>query len=293
VNGGYLETMTFPSTNEKIRGKGPKFFDHFSQARLFIESLTSWEKQHLIDAGKVELGSVMDYGVKERMIEFFSNIDYDLATQVAQAIGVPPLPRMDLVLSPFLSPELSQNSSEYNTTDTRKVAFLIADGFNYNQINMLTTALASSGAIPLIVSTHIGNISSQTGPTVIAQYSFLTTKSVKFDAVVLVGGANSINSLKLLGDAREFVSQAFKHLKPIAALDEGIDFIRQLNLNVKLVANGGNFRVDQGVITAQNLPNDQLGPVSSTSSTSSFGYALWKAIASHRFYFRNISSIAA
>jgi len=185
-------------TNKKIRGKGPKFFDHFSQARMFFESLTSWEKQHLIDAGKFELGNVVDFGVKQRMIEFFSNIDNDLATQVAQAIGVPPLPRKHLS-SPMISPSVSQNISNYNTTETRRVAFLIAEGFNYDQLNTLVSSVLSSGAVPIIVSTRIGNITSRQGSKMMAQNSFLTTKSVKFDAVILVGGNNSINSLKIVG----------------------------------------------------------------------------------------------
>jgi len=96
-----------------------------------------------------------------------------------------------------------------------------------------------------------------------------------------------------LGDAREFVSQAFKHYKPIAALDEGVDFIRELNLNVNLVSNSGEIQEDLGVITAQNLGNDKIGTVSCLSSKSSFGYALWQAIASHRFYLRNVLPIAA
>ena len=48
------------------------------------------EKQHLIDAARFELGRVESPVVRQRMVAMFDLVDRELATRVAERIGVLP-----------------------------------------------------------------------------------------------------------------------------------------------------------------------------------------------------------
>src|SRR5690606_26807663 len=73
---------------KKVRARSKSFFDHFSQARLFFNSQSDPEKNHLIDAFSFELGKVKTVAVRQRMIGILSLIDKGLASEVAYALGL-------------------------------------------------------------------------------------------------------------------------------------------------------------------------------------------------------------
>ena len=85
--GGYV---TYPARVEgyKIRTRSKSFLDHFSQARLFFNSQSDPEKNHLIAALSFELGKVKTIAVRERMLGILSLIDKSMAAQVAGALGL-------------------------------------------------------------------------------------------------------------------------------------------------------------------------------------------------------------
>ena len=87
-------------------------------------------------------------------------------------------------------------------------------------------ALADEGAMLQTVATRGGEIKSASGKTVTADHSFLTAASVLFDAVFVPGGAKSVETLGGEPDAYQFVDEAFRHCKAIAATGEGVDFVK-------------------------------------------------------------------
>ncbi|GGE22288.1 hypothetical protein GCM10007275_16690 [Jeotgalicoccus coquinae] len=73
----------------KIQARSDSFKDHFSQAKLFLNSLSKDEKQHLYDAFSFELGKC-DMEIRELAINnLLNNIDRDLTEYVADHVGVP------------------------------------------------------------------------------------------------------------------------------------------------------------------------------------------------------------
>jgi catalase len=56
--------------------------------------------------------------------------------------------------------------------------------------------------------------------------TFLTSASVLFDAIYVPGGAESVETLKMQGDAVHFINEAFKHCKPIVAIAEGVELLK-------------------------------------------------------------------
>src|SRR5688572_3720506 len=80
----FAEKLTGP----KVRARGEKFFDHFSQARLFYQSQTAIEKDHIVSAFRFELGKVEVPDIRERMVTILNEIDSQLAERVASGLGL-------------------------------------------------------------------------------------------------------------------------------------------------------------------------------------------------------------
>ena len=271
--GGFI---TYPERIEgvKSRMRGEKFQEHFKQAQLFFNSMSAVEQLHITNAAIFELGHVDDIGVRQRMVGRFNNIDHQLAVNVAQAIGVPPPTKPGLANDGQTSPCLSQLNTAFDSISGRKVAILAADGYDQAQMAVLTLAIKAQGAVAQVVSTRKGTIysSSHKGskdpsqPTeskqetmdssaIDAPWSIFTSKSVLFDATIIVGGQQSVDTLSQYGEAGTWVAETFKHHKAILAIDAGITLLQLANIdrlaNVKLAtaADADSPVLSQGVVT--------------------------------------------
>jgi len=87
AEGGYT---SYPKRIDarKVRARSKSFFDHFSQARLFFNSQSDPEKNHITDALSFELGKVKTVAIRERMLGLLALIDKELAAGVAYALGL-------------------------------------------------------------------------------------------------------------------------------------------------------------------------------------------------------------
>jgi catalase len=89
--------VSFPEPMEpdshKVRGKPERFADHYSQATLFWNSQTAVEKTHIVKAFRFELSRVQTPAVRERMVSGLMNVAPELATAVAEGLGISPMPK--------------------------------------------------------------------------------------------------------------------------------------------------------------------------------------------------------
>ncbi len=193
---------------------------------------------------------------------------------MAPSIGVRPPSHSVAVNHGRSSLALSQLSMVPDTVVSRKVAVLVADGFNSDQYRTIVDALRTRSALHVVVSTRKGFIYSSLIPpehrgveqeaprrtdpdseVVEAQFTVHTCRSVHFDAVVILGGHDSMAALSELGETVGFVTEAFKHHKAILAADDGVQLLRHAHLctlvNLQVVSSKGNttMHVDQGVVT--------------------------------------------
>jgi catalase len=240
---------SFPEIIEgaKVRARSEKFFDHFSQATLFFQSQSEPEKDHLVEALRFELGKVERSAIRERMLVLLSHVDATLAARVAEGLGLPAAPKPVLPLNRSIpadgdpsryeprapagttigrSAALSMEKSRKDTASTRKVAILAADGADGGSLSLVMDAAHAAGAIPRIVAPRLGPLTDSTGREWQVEHSLLTSSSVLFDAVYVPGGIASIAALRDERDALEFVTEAYRHCKAIAANGEGIELLR-------------------------------------------------------------------
>lgn len=272
-----IEEGGFASFNEridaqKVRERSESFSDHFSQATLFFNSQTPVEQGHIIKALRFELGKVETEAIRSRTLGLLSQIDTKLAAKVAEGLGmeVPKSPekpmnhgvganaddkqepktvkQQQIKASDALS--MLKNKTITNTIATRQVAFLCNEGVSSESVNDMKSALEKAGAQVKIIAPHLGTIASSEGKAIPVDQSYLIAASVLFDAVFVPAG-KGIAALKDNKDVAEFINDAFKHCKFIAAEGEGLEVLA----NTNAMKDGKN--ADAGVLTSSQ-PDKKL-----------------------------------
>ena len=218
----------------KIRQRSESFSDHFSQARLFFNSMSKHEQEHIIAAYSFELGKVERENIRARQVnEILANIDLQLAARVAENLGLP-APKAGTVaqrkVSVTQSPALSQANLLAGNIKTRKVAILAANGVDAQAIDALKQALAAEGAHAKLLGPTSAPVKAADGTLLAVDGSMEGLPSVAFDAVFVPGGAASIKALSGDGVALHYLLEAYKHLKAIALHGEAKELLDVLHL---------------------------------------------------------------
>lgn len=243
-----------------IQARSESFNDHFSQARLFWNSMSPPEKQHIIDAFSFEVGKVNSRDVRQQVVDMFVHVDKVMATKIADNLGVnrPTGEQSQVTAS---SPALSQENT-VRVPQTLRVAVLIGNDFNLPEVESTIKTLRRYGVDYRIVSEKFGTIRSSDGQKVRVNETFLTTSPVLFDSLYVVGGLAN-HQAKLNSDITNFINEAYKHYKPIGVATSGVPFF-----------NNSNAKPGPGIAFASNNPD--------------FGIEFVNIIAQQRFWDRDI-----
>ncbi|WP_433236469.1 catalase-related domain-containing protein [Streptosporangium sp. CA-135522] len=67
----------------------------YSRATLFGNSMSGWEKEHVVAAFRFELGKAAHAHVREGVIHDLDHVDHDLAVLVAEAVAAHRHPTRD------------------------------------------------------------------------------------------------------------------------------------------------------------------------------------------------------
>jgi len=210
----------------KIRQRASSFQDYYSQARMFWKSMSAVEAKHIVAAFAFELGHVETVEIRSRVIDQLNLVDHDLAARVAGELGLPVPGEQKVDDKMPASPALSQLRTATDSIETRKVAILAADGVDVRGVERLVEALRKRGAIPEVLApTAGGTLAGGSGGEIPVDRSFTSVASVLYDAVVVPCGPKAMETLGNDGYALHFVTEAYKHLKAVAAFGAGIDQI--------------------------------------------------------------------
>jgi catalase len=98
----------------------------------------------------------------------------------------------------------------------------------------------------------------------------------------MAGGRESVDTLRRNGTAVRYVTEAYKHAKPLGALGDGVELLREAPFDdVRLSDNG---LVDEsGVVTLANADGELDG----------FVEAFARAIEAHRHFDRALAAVPA
>ncbi|MBV4540296.1 catalase HPII [Pseudomonas vlassakiae] len=200
----------------KIRQRSESFGDHFSQARLFFQSMSPTEQQHIIKAYSFELGKVEREHIRARQVnEILANIDLKLAAAVAANLGLP-APKAGTVQVKgsqlAKSPALSQmNHPGVVGIKGRKIAVLVADGVDGTSVDKLVKALEARSARPMLLGPTSAPVKAADGKALAVGASMEGMPSIMFDGVVVPKGVDK--ALASSGLAKHFLLEGYKHLK--------------------------------------------------------------------------------
>lgn len=278
----------------KIRNRSNSFMDFFSQAKLFYNSQAEYEKKHIQNALKFELGKVDFDHVKERILFLLAQIDKSLANSVATGLGMTIPTKLDDPINMNLpadanpkdyqptkikmtiekSPALSM-ANTVKTAKTRKVAILAADGVDEKDLNLMMKNLKAQGVQAKIVAPHGGTIKSAAGGDIKVDFSLLSCDSVLFDALYLPGGKKSIDALAGNIKTFQFLNDSYKHCKPIALSGAALDLIPATDWADQVDPTDGTTKI-AGIILEKKA----------VSKTFTDKFVV--AIANHRFWEREM-----
>lgn len=255
--GGY-EHYPEKVEGRKIRARSKSFTDYFTQPRIFWNSMTPVEKQHLIQALSFQIGSCKLEFVRQNAVNLLVNVDKEMANIVADNVGVK-RPKGNHVPVSTKYPSLSIfNSPSY--AYTLRVGVLIGNGFNDREILNVFNELEQNGVFVYIVSEKLGTIIGANGTKLEVDKTFLTSSPYLLDSLYIVGGRSSFEK-KFVQDMAYYVDVAYTHYKPIGVASGAEMFLQP--------SEGNNLA---GVIFATDNPN--------------FSEQFIEAIATQRFWNR-------
>ena len=212
---------------QKERLRAESFSDHYSQARQFYISQTAVEQKHIQSALIFELSKVERPEIRSRVVSHLLNIDASLAQKVADGLRLKAMPAPAQAAKPTrtdLQPSnaLSMLKNAPKSFKGRKLGILVTDGADINLFNALVQAVKNEGATYEVIAPMIGGVQASDGSWIEAQQKINGGPSVLYDAVALVLSTPGANVLAQEATARDFVADAFAHLKFIAYTQAGL-----------------------------------------------------------------------
>ena len=224
---------------------------------MFFHSQTEIEQRHIVNALRFELGKCLVPAVRERVLFLLSQIDDDLAKQVAEGLGVGVPKKVEGYLNenygadadpkslqpkkftgePHDSPALSIVRSAKPGMKTAKVAILLADGYEEAAVKAISQAIKDAGGEAKIVAPHGGVVVGDKEGELPVDFSLPTVCSVLFDALYVAGGEACVETLEADTRALEFLEEAHKHCKAIAATDEAVELLNATRVAASIAAN--------------------------------------------------------
>lgn len=298
--GGYLEYAQ-KIEGIKQRAKSEKFKEHFKQAQLFYNSLSPVEKSHAMNAFGFELDHCDDPLVYENLAARLADIDLDLAQQVAELVGAK-VPQKEA------NPNHGQKAKGLSqlefpasqpTIASRRVAIMIADGYDSVAFAAVKAAVAAASAIPMIIGTKRSEVfaagqAREPGKGVRPDHHLEGFRSTMVDAIFVPGGRESIAALKKSGRALHWLREAFGHLKALGGTGEAVELFKvALQLPGVQLSAGGKAVESYGVVTVDHIvPESFSESFTIAKEAKNFVDQFFYQISQHRNWDRELDGLS-
>ena len=202
---------------EVIKARDDSFRDHFSQATAFYKSVSKVEQEHIINAFSFELSKVKREEIRQNVVDMFANVDMEMAEEIAKNVGARK-PNADRGFDPAGSkptkealkvrmPEFSQARTIFKP-DTLKVG-IYSDNDDTFDFKGLVEKIKACNAKAEIIQ---GNLK-DTKDGQMVKHRYETVHPVLVDALIVVVPKKP--SKEFSKNVGEFVSETFKHYKPL------------------------------------------------------------------------------
>ncbi|HHT4822130.1 TPA: catalase HPII [Enterobacter roggenkampii] len=266
---GGFESYQERIDGNKIRERSPSFGEYYAHPRLFWNSQTPIEQQHIIGGFSFELSKVVRTYIRERVVDQLAHIDVQLAQSVADNLGITLTDEQRNLAPPKevngvkKDPSLSLYAVPGGSIKGRVVAILLNDKTRASDVLGIMQALKTQGVHAKLLYSRMGEVTADDGSVLPVAATFAGAPSLTVDAVIVPGG--DLASLLTNGDAVYYLLEAYKHLKPIALSGDARQFKAQLK-----VADQG----EDGIVEGDNVDD-------------AFMTKLFDLLAAHRVWSRS------
>ena len=226
-------------TGDKRRTRPESFADHYSQAGQFYRSQSSVEQRHIIDAFTFELSKVERVDIRERMVANLRNVDADLATTIANQLGI--------TIMPPITPAAAQPNSSLPASISlsilangpatfagRKIGVIVTDGANATAWNNLRRIFTKEGATVEVIAATISGVNLDDGTLLPAKQMLGGGPSVLYDAVAVLASADGATTLAGHPAAKDFITDAHAHCKIIGHVPAAHDLLDAAGLSTMI-----------------------------------------------------------
>lgn len=203
-----------------VRALSPSFNDHWSQPRLFLNSLTPPEQQILVNAIRFETSNVKSPVVRQNIVTQLNRISNDLAVRVAAALAIEPPAPEPTFYHDNKTAGLNIFGVPLPTIATLTVGILAstANPASVQQAAALQERLSQSGVVASVVGESLAQ-------GISATYS--QSDASGFDGIVVAEGAEGLfqpflqNALFPLGRPGQILVDGYRWGKPVGAVGSG------------------------------------------------------------------------
>jgi catalase len=250
VDGGQQGFQSHAQTAgaSKSRARNPAFDDHFSQASLFWNSQPPVEREHIVAAFQRELWKVGSASIRERVVDNLAHVDARLARRVADGLGIAAVDARAAAGRAGYRDSRGKSAIQQAASlgvqatkpsiATRRVAVLVAPGVEVAALRVIQQALQEAKANCRVLAERIGAIATASGQQLVVEHTFCSLPSVLFDAVIVPGGVDSVESLARNAHAMGFLREAFRHGKTVCLVGEASRLLERLSIDSPEAASG-------------------------------------------------------
>ena len=229
---GGFESYQERIDGKKIRARSDSFSDHFSQARLYYQSLAPHEQKHVVDAYTFELSKVQRLHIREREVQqILSHIDLDLAQQVGKNLGIEVTASKQVMRTSSVTKSAKLSFEAFVPSDikARKIAVLVHDKVNQASIDAIQKWAKAEHAVAHILTPTPAPVINHQHGKVASNGMQKAEPSIAYDAVIVVDDDNDAE-VKQDGVTKHYILEAYKHLKPIVFLGTKKNLLEALQL---------------------------------------------------------------
>ena len=194
-----------------------------------------------------------------------AEIDPYLCEQVAAGLGLPAPKPVNSLPSVEPSPALSQLGQTWPTTG-RIIGIVADDGSDLETVRALRRTILDGGMVPLVIAPAGGVLGADGGDPVTVQRTFVTARSVEFDALLLAGtpapgkdahgardakAGNGVTGMPTDPRVLLMLAEAFRHAKPLAGWADAERALTAAGIDTSapgvLVADSGDAALEEVV----------------------------------------------
>lgn len=225
---GFLPAPGRTVNGHLSRTRSETFSDHWSQPRLFYNSLSKMEQQMMIDVLRFEL-SVLQPQIQKNVLAQLNKISHDIAVRVGQAINLDAPAADDKYYHDNTTAHMSTYGGTLPTIASMRIGILVASGSNASVAQ--GTAIKDGFKDAKAFASTVGE---KTVPGVDKALS--AVDATVFDALIVTDGAQALfakgvrSTFYPPGRPAQMVTDSFHWGKPIGFVGKGKDAINSTGI---------------------------------------------------------------